>query len=48
MKLLQDLAKKYYNFIIKMNKVLKFNELIQYKDFNNMKLGVYMVPASKL
>ena len=48
MKLLQDLAKKYYNFIIKMNKVLKFNELTQYKNINNMKLGVYMTPASKL
>ena len=48
MRLLQNLAIKYYNFIIKMNKVLKFNELIQYKNINSMKLGVYMTPASKL
>ena len=25
-----------------MKRILKFNELVQYKNINNMKLGVYM------
>ena len=44
----QNFVLKYYNFIKKMNHVLKFNELIQYKNLKYMKLGVYMSPASKL
>ena len=47
-KLFQDIIIKYYYFVLKMNKVLKFNELIQFKNIENMKLGVDMVGAAKL
>ena len=49
MKLFENLVVKYYKFIIKMNKILKFNKLIQYRDIKSMKLGVYSTPTfSKL
>jgi len=44
----ESLVWKYYNFIIKMNRVLKFNELIQYRSIKHMNLGVDIVPAAKL
>lgn len=47
-KLFQDIIIKYYYFVLKMNKVLKFNELIQFSKVENMKLGVDMVGTAKL
>ena len=44
----ENLVIKYYNFIIKMNRVLKFNHLIQYRKTKYMNLGVDMVGAAKL
>ena len=46
--LLKNFVIKYYNFILRMNKVLKFNDLVQFKDNKSMKLGVYMNYAAKL
>ena len=43
-----NLVLKYYNFVVKMNKVLKFNELIQYRYIEHINLGVDMVGAAKL
>ena len=45
---LQNFVIKYYYFINKMNKILKFNELIQFRDINSMKLGVYTNLTAKL
>ena len=46
--ILQSFVIKYYKFVKSMNRILKFNELVQYKNINNMKLGVYMNYTAKL
>jgi len=44
----ESLVWKYYNFIKKMNRVLKLNHLIQYRSIKHMNLGVDMIGAAKL
>lgn len=46
--LFQNIIIRYYNFIVSMNKILKFDKLIQYNNIKSMKLGVYMNNISKL
>lgn len=44
----QSLIVKYYNFVLRMNEVLKFNQLIQYKNIKRLNYCVDMVGCAKL
>ena len=44
----QSLIVKYYNFVLRMNEVLKFNQLIQYRNNKRLNYCVDMVGCAKL
>ena len=43
----QSLIVKYYNFVLRMNQVLKFNQLIQYRNNKRLNYCVDMVGCAK-